>query len=143
MDWIWWLVIACGFGIGEMTLTTGFWLAPFSVGAALAAGADGAGAGGPVPFIVFALTSALTLMFLRPIVYSRLISSTPTLRIGGAAVVGQRAVVLEIVNHEGVGTVKIGGEVWTARAFDESRRIPVGAHVEVVEIRGATALVME
>ena len=34
--WVLWVIIACGFGIGEM-LTTGFFLAPFAVGAGLAA----------------------------------------------------------------------------------------------------------
>jgi membrane-bound ClpP family serine protease len=47
-----------------------------------------------------------------------------------------------IANREGVGTVRIGGEVWTARAYDEEQVIDGGEQVEVVEIRGATALVM-
>ena len=34
--WIVWLVVACGFGAGEM-LMLGFYLAPFAIGAALAA----------------------------------------------------------------------------------------------------------
>ena len=56
---------------------------------------------------------------------------------------GRRAVVLErIANHEGVGCVKIDGEVWTARSYDEDEVINAGERVEVVEIRGATALVM-
>ena len=38
--------------------------------------------------------------------------------------------------------MKIGGEVWTARSFDEEQVIAPGEQVEVVEIRGATALVM-
>ena len=54
------------------------------------------------------------------------------------------AIVLErIANDEGVGCVKIdGGEVWTARSYDEDEVIDAGERVEVVEIRGATALVM-
>ena len=39
------MIAACVFGVGEM-LTTGFFLAPFALGAALAAVADAAGAGG-------------------------------------------------------------------------------------------------
>ena len=35
-----------------------------------------------------------------------------------------------------------GGEVWTARSYDEDEVIDAGEQVEVVEIRGATALVM-
>jgi membrane protein implicated in regulation of membrane protease activity len=48
-----------------------------------------------------------------------------------------------IANDEGVGCVRIdGGEVWTARTFDDDEVIEAGERVHVVEIRGATALVM-
>jgi len=33
--------------------------------------------------------------------------------------------------------------VWTARAYDDDEVIDEGARVEVIEIRGATALVAE
>jgi membrane protein implicated in regulation of membrane protease activity len=58
--------------------------------------------------------------------------------------VGRRAMVLErIANDEGSGCVRIdGGEVWTARSFDDDEVIEAGDRVEVVEIRGATAFVM-
>ena len=39
--------------------------------------------------------------------------------------------------------MKIDGEVWTARAFDEDEVIEPGTRVHVIEIRGATALVSE
>jgi membrane protein implicated in regulation of membrane protease activity len=49
-----------------------------------------------------------------------------------------------IANQEAVGAIRIdNGEVWTARAFDEDESYDTGARVEVVEIRGATALVTE
>jgi membrane protein implicated in regulation of membrane protease activity len=53
-------------------------------------------------------------------------------------------VVLErIANDESVGCVRIdGGEVWTARSYSDDEVIEAGERVEVVEIRGATALVM-
>ena len=55
---------------------------------------------------------------------------------------GIRNQVLErIDNMAGVGCAKIEGEVWTARAFDEDRIIEPGERVEVIQIRGATALV--
>jgi membrane protein implicated in regulation of membrane protease activity len=80
---------------------------------------------------------------LRPLVRSRLQSGPPT-RTGAAALIGKRAIVLErIANDEGVGCVKIDGEVWTARALDEDHAIEAGTRVEVVDIKGATALVME
>ena len=80
---------------------------------------------------------------MRPIARSHL--RTPAqLRTGTAALIGRRAIVLErIANDEGVGCVKIDGEVWTARAYDEERRHRGGNAVQVIEIRGATALVSE
>ena len=42
------------------------------------------------------------------------------LRTGTAALVGKPAMVLErIANDEGVGCVRLDGEVWTARAYDD------------------------
>jgi membrane protein implicated in regulation of membrane protease activity len=61
-----------------------------------------------------------------------------------AALVGREALVLErIVNDEGVGCVRLDGEVWTARAYDDDEVIEAGRRVHVLEIRGATALVSE
>jgi membrane protein implicated in regulation of membrane protease activity len=140
--WIIWLVAACVLGIGEMH-QGGFYLAPFAVGAGLAAVAGLVGLGALVSAIVFLAASALVFATLRPVAqrHRRL---PPSIRTGAAALVGRPAIVLErIANQEGVGCVKIdGGEVWTARSYDEHEVIPAGERVEVVEIRGATALVM-
>jgi membrane protein implicated in regulation of membrane protease activity len=142
--WILWLVVACGFGVGEVTLTTGFWLAPFALGAAIAAAADAAGAPEPVDFIVFVVFTITALLMLRPFMASRLMTTTPALRTGADALVGQQALVIEpIANAVHAGTVRIGGEVWSARAFDDGQEIPAGTTVHIMEIRGATALVLE
>ncbi len=140
--WVLWLIAACAFGIGEM-LTTGFFLAPFAAGALLAAIVDVAGLGGVAAWIVFVVGSVLTLAVVRPIALRHL-KAAPALRTGAAALVGKHAIVIErIANAEGVGCVKIDGEVWTARAYDDDQVIEQGTQVDVVEIRGATALVME
>jgi membrane protein implicated in regulation of membrane protease activity len=142
MDWILWVVAACILGLGEMH-TGGLYLLPFAVGAALAAVVSVLGLGLPLVVPVFALSSAVAFGGLRPVAraHRRL---PPAIRTGAAALVGHRAMVLErIANNEGVGCVKIdNGEVWTARSYDEDEVIDVGERVEVVEIRGATALVM-
>jgi membrane protein implicated in regulation of membrane protease activity len=140
--WIWWAIAAAMFGIGEM-LTTRFFLVPFALGAGLAAVTDAAGAGTLAAWIVFVAASLLTLVAVRPIARSRM-KMPPQIRTGAAALVGKQVIVLErIANHEGVGCVKIDGEVWTARAMDDDEEIERGTHVQVVEIRGATALVSE
>ena len=140
--WIVWLIAAAVFGIGEMH-TGGLYLLPFALGAALAALLSVLGAGTLATVLVFAAVSVLVVAALRPVArrHRRL---PPPIRTGAAALVGHHAMVIErIANGEGVGCVKIdGGEVWTARSLDDDEVIEAGERVEVVDIKGATALVM-
>ncbi len=142
MGWILWVVAACAFGLGELH-TGGFYLLPFALGAALAAVVTLLGVGALLSSIVFVLASGIVVLTLRPVArrHRRL---PPPIRTGAAALIGHRAMVLErIANDEGSGCVRIdNGEVWTARSFDDDTVIEAGEKVEVVEIRGATALVM-
>lgn len=139
--WIILIVVACVLGVGEMH-TGGFFLAPFALGALVAALVSLAGVGLPLALVVFLLASLMVLLTLRPLA-RRHIQHPPRIRTGAAALVGSDAIVLErIANQEGVGCVRIGGEVWTARSYEDDDVIPAGERVQVVEIRGATALVM-
>jgi membrane protein implicated in regulation of membrane protease activity len=138
--WLLWVVAACVFGVGEM-LTTGFFLAPFALGAVVAAVVEAIGAGEVISVGMFVLASVLTLALVRPIAISHQ-HQPPQLRTGARALIGKQAVVLErIVNDEGVGCIRVEGEVWTARAFDDDQVIERGTRVEIIDIRGATALV--
>jgi membrane protein implicated in regulation of membrane protease activity len=139
--WILWLVAAFALGLGEMH-TGGFYLLPFAIGAALAAGVALLGVGALLSGVVFVAASGIVVLTLRPVArrHRRL---PPPMRTGAAALVGRPAMVLErIANDEGVGCVRIDGEVWTARSYSDDDVIEAGERVEVVEIRGATALVM-
>ena len=49
---------------------------------------------------------------------------------------------LERVDRDG-GQVKLAGEIWTARTFDEDEVLEEGARVRVMQIEGATALVSD
>jgi membrane protein implicated in regulation of membrane protease activity len=139
--WIIWLVAALLFGSGELH-ARGLFLAPLAVGAAVAAAAGLAGAGATVSIVIFVFLSVLALRTLRPLAL-RHGRPAVALRTGAAALVGKRAVVVEgIANDEEVGRVRIDGEVWTARSFDDGAMIDTGEVVEVVAIRGATVLVI-
>lgn len=137
-DWVLWLVVAVVFGIGEV-LTTGFFLAPFAIGALIATVVSAAGAGFVVAGLVFLVISTVALVALRPIA-KRHMRLPAQLRTGTAAFVGRHATVLEQVSESG-GCVRLDGEVWTARPYDEDEVIEPGQRVHVMEIRGATALV--
>jgi membrane protein implicated in regulation of membrane protease activity len=139
-DWGIWVIVASALAAGEI-MTLGFFLGPVAIAAALAAIVAAVGLPVEVQLAVFAVASAASLAFIRPI--ARRHMRTPArLRSGTAALVGTRAVVLERVDAER-GQVKIGGEVWTARAYDEDDVFEPGARVDVMKIDGATALVAE
>src|SRR5215216_6069269 len=134
-------MIAAGvLAVGEIA-TLGFFLGPIAVAATLAAVVALIGAGLAVQWVVFIAASLGSLLVLRPIA-RRHLRTPAALRTGTAALVGSPAVVLERVDRDG-GQVKIGGEVWTARAYDEDDAFEPGARVEVMKIDGATALVAE
>jgi membrane protein implicated in regulation of membrane protease activity len=139
-DWVAWLIAAGALAVGEM-LTTSFFLGPVAIAAVLAAVAALAGVGTALQFVVFAVAAVASLAVIRPIAHRHLVLPAG-LRTGTAALVGTRAVVLQRVDAHG-GQVKIGGEVWSARSYDEDAVLERGERVHVMEIEGATALVSE
>ena len=139
-DWVYWMIAAGLLAAGEI-FTMGFFLGPIAIAAVLASVVALVGGGMALQLAVFSVTAVASVGVLRPI--ARRHMRTPAqLRTGTAALVGARAVVVERVDADG-GCVKIGGEVWTARAYDEDATYEPGARVEVMMIDGATALVAE
>jgi membrane protein implicated in regulation of membrane protease activity len=137
-SWIVWLVLAAVLAVAEiMTTTLAFGL--IAVGAVVAGVVGVAGGGLPFQLIAFGVASAAGLGVVRPIAV-RHIKQPPLLRTGTSALVGRSAKVVEEVTDDG-GKVRIGGELWSARPYDESLVIPMGSTVDVFAIEGATALV--
>jgi membrane protein implicated in regulation of membrane protease activity len=115
------LMLAVGAGVGVLTAVLGL---PVAVQVLAALGA-----------------SVAMLAFVRPGIVKRL-HSGPELTLGHKALVGKQGVVVSQVTGDG-GQIRIGGELWSARAFDETEVIEEGARVDVFEIKGATAVVHE
>ena len=139
-DWVIWAIVAAVLAIGEAA-TAAFVLGPIALAAAAAAIVAAVGAGVLAQVAVFIVAAVLSLVLLRPLA-RRHLSMPPHLRSGSAALVGAPAMVLERVDASG-GRVKIGGEVWSARAYDEDQVIEAGMRCEVLKIDGATALVSD
>jgi membrane protein implicated in regulation of membrane protease activity len=139
-DWVPWIIAAAVLVVGEV-FTLGFILGPVALAALLAAAVAAAGGGIALQLAVFIVGSVASLAFVRPVAARHLHIPSRT-RTGTAALVGSRAVVLERVDADH-GTVKIGGEVWTARPYDEHEAFEPGTRVDVLKIEGATALVSE
>ncbi|GAA3057330.1 NfeD family protein [Kitasatospora albolonga] len=138
-SWIWWLLAAVGLCI-PLVLTAMPEFAMFAVGAGITAGASALGIGVTGQFLIFVGTSAAQLVFVRPIV-RRQLEKGPQLRTGVDALTGATAIVQEQVDGQG-GRIKLNGEIWSARALHPGSVYEPGQQVDVVEIQGATALVV-
>ena len=136
--WIIWLIVAAVLGVAEvMTATLAFGL--IAVAALVGAGVGAAGGNVALQFGAFVVASAAGLGIARPFAL-RHVKQPPPLRTGTAALVGRSAYVLdEITAHS--GRVRIGGEEWSARPYDDTLTIPAGVTVDVLQIEVAMALV--
>lgn len=137
---MWWLVAAVGLGI-PLVLTAMPEFGMVAVGAVAAAITDALGGGAVLQVVVFSVVSVALVAVVRPIaVRSR--TQRPELVSGVEALKGRQAVVLERVDESGGGRIKLAGEVWSARALDPDQAYEPGQQVDVVDIDGATAVVM-
>ncbi|MEU5100459.1 NfeD family protein [Streptomyces sp. NPDC020996] len=137
--WVWWLVGAAALGI-PLVVTAMPEFGMFAVGAVAAAAVAGLGFGAVAQVLAFVVVSVALIAVVRPIAY-RHRTERPQLATGIDALKGRQAVVLERVDGSG-GRIKLAGEVWSARSLDTGRAYEVGEEVDVVDIEGATAIIM-
>jgi membrane protein implicated in regulation of membrane protease activity len=137
-SWIIWLIVAAVLGVAEL-LTTTLAFGLLAVAAVAAAVVGAFHLSFALQLAAFAVAAGAGLGFVRPIAIKH-IKQPPALRTGVAALVGRSAIVLEEVTEHG-GRVRIDGEEWSSRPYDETLVIPVGTKVDVMQIKGATVLV--
>jgi membrane protein implicated in regulation of membrane protease activity len=137
-SWIVWLIVAAVLGVAEL-LTTTLAFGLIAVAAVAAAVVGAFHLSFALQLVAFAVAAAAGLGLVRPIAIKH-VKQPPALRTGVAALVGRSAVVLEEVTEHS-GRVRIDGEEWSSRPYDESLVIPVGTKVDVMQIKGATVLV--
>ena len=90
--------------------------------------------------LVFALSSVALVLGLRPMLLRKYYGPSK-IRSGIEAIIGSKGTVVSTVDGDG-GQVKIGGEVWSAVNLEGHRALPPGTTVTIVEVRGATAVVI-
>jgi membrane protein implicated in regulation of membrane protease activity len=135
-----WLIVGLVLVAAEV-LSGEFVLLMLGGGALAAAGVSFLVAGPVVGAVVFAVASVLLIFAVRPALRRRLERGIDHSVMHSKALVGATAVVLARVDSHG-GRVKIGGDVWSARAYGADEVIEPGAKVTVMDISGATALVV-
>ena len=133
-----WLIGGIALIAAEM-LSGDFFLLMVGVGGLAGAGAEVAFGNTGVSIAVFAVVSIGLVTFARPWLRRRLHGEL--VHTNTSALIGRKAVAVSDVDGQG-GQVRLDGDVWSARAFDTARPITPGMSVTVVEIAGATAVVL-
>ncbi|MCM3884263.1 NfeD family protein [Frankia sp. R82] len=137
-DWVIWVVVAGALLVGEV-LTLDLILVMLSLAALVGAGVALLGADAVWQILAFAVAAGGFGFGLRPVA-RRHLQPGPQLRTGVAALVGERALVVERVDGLG-GRVKLRGEIWSARSYPSSLVLDPGEQARVLRIDGATAIV--
>jgi membrane protein implicated in regulation of membrane protease activity len=133
-----WLVVGLLLIAAEV-LTSGFVLIMFGMGALVAAGFAALGAGPLAEVAAFGGTAVALITVARPVLKRRLYTAHVLTNV--EALIGDRAIVVSTVDARG-GKIKLRGEFWSARAFDETEVLEPGHAVTVMSISGATAVVL-
>jgi membrane protein implicated in regulation of membrane protease activity len=125
--------------IAAEVLSSDFVLIMLGVGALVAAGFAALGAGLLLEVVGFAVTSVALITVARPVIKRRL--HTVHVPTNVEALIGDKGIVVSTVDAHG-GKIKLRGELWSARTFDETEVLPPGHAVTVMTIAGATAVVL-
>ena len=139
MAWVIWVVLAGVLGLAELHTVT-LVLGMVAIAALPAALVAGLGASPAAQVVTFAASSVLLLGVVRPVA-RRHRHMPAALRTGTAALVGRQGLAVTAVDDRS-GQVRIGGEVWSARLYAPGTPAPAGATVDIIDIDGATALVL-
>ena len=137
--WVFWLIAAGVFFIIEMA-TIGFLVFWLGIGALLAMVTSFITDSILIQALVFIITSTLLLIFTRPLV-DKFIKVPKEVKTNAYSIIGKKGIVISKINNiEGIGQIKIDGEVWSAKSVTDED-IPENTEVEIVEIDGVKAVV--
>lgn len=139
--WILWLIIAGFFFILEMA-TSGFLVCWLGVGALLSMILSFFVDNVIIQVTVFAISSIILMVMTKPLVKKFIDKGTiPTNK---DRLIGREGIVIETIDTiKAQGQVKLMGEVWSAKAFDESKIIEKDTKVIVKKITGVKLVVEE
>lgn len=139
-QWRWiWLGAAVLFGIGEMATPGAFFLAPFAIGAVVAAALAFADVSLVAQWAAFVGVSIAALVALRPLA-RRLDRHGGSDGIGSRRLIGRQGTVLEAIEPGQPGMVRVDSEQWRAETPDHSA-VPAGAFVLITQVVGTRVIV--
>lgn len=137
-DWVIWILIALAFGAVELA-TVSFFSSLFALGALVAALSTVFVAQWTWQAVVFIVASVCFVLLLRPVMLNAIGKGQHMTNVN--RLIGlPGSVIVAVDNTQGVGQIKVEGEVWTARSLT-GEPIPVDTRVEIVRIEGVRAVV--
>ena len=92
----------------------------------------------PIQILIFLVISALLLIFTRPLAVKKLNMGKEKTNVD--SLIGKHALVIKSIGEFEKGEVKIGGQIWSARAEDNSE-INEGTKCEVLRVEGVQLIV--
>ncbi len=138
--WAIWIVAAAVL-LGIEATTMAFVTIYFGAAAIVVAALAAVGLSPPLQLVAWAAIATAALLATRPAL-RRAADRGPRLVTGPAALRGRIGVVTKSIGELEPGQVRVDGDVWTARSYMDEEPIPAGSRVEIVDVRGVTALVM-
>ena len=137
--WETWLGLTIVLGVAEM-FSLDLILIMLAAGALVGMVAAIIGLPVAIQVLAFGAASLAALAMVRPSMVKR-VHSGPELSLGHCKLVGRQGIVTKDISGLAAGRIKLAGEFWTAEPYDETTNIAAGETVEVLAIRGATAVV--
>ncbi|MDD4323829.1 MAG: NfeD family protein [Eubacteriales bacterium] len=141
-DWVFWLLIAVVASVIEISTLNlvSIW---FIAAAIIAVVASLLGASLALQLVIFFSAAVIGLLIFIFVIRPKYMKNGGrTVATNADRIIGQVGIVTETVDTEvGRGLIRVGNQIWSARAEDEEDVIEPGAEVLIVTIRGVKAVV--
>lgn len=131
MAWYYWLILGMILFVIEILTPGVFFFACLGIGAVCASFSSLLDLPAWFPWIIFAVTSILSIYFVRPLA-KKIIKFKPE-KSNVDALIGQIVLVVEAIEPPNMGMVKVEGELWRAEA---NEKIEKDNKVKIIAIKG-------
>jgi len=131
-----WLIIAIIAALFEIGHPGLFYFLSFSIGACITALSCAWVCHITLQVYIFIAATTCSCILLRHLL-AHYITANLHYRSNMHALIGKHATVIKAINPAQVGSVKVGGEVWAARALDDTTTIQIGERVIITQVSGA------
>ena len=137
--WAIWLIL-CGIFLLIEIFNISFLLIWPGIGSFFAFIASILGASIEIQIAVFAITTTIMIIFMKPLV-KKLFKNKDDTKMNNNAMIGKKGIVIKEINPlEETGQVKVAGELWSAITLDNTK-IQINEIVKVTKVEGVKLVV--